>query len=1224
MPRLEGVQLINAAGFDEVRFPVGGHSQIIGVNGHGKSTLLRTVLFFYLGTNEKAPYALQDTKSDFVSHYLGDPPGYLIYEVGRGDGKPSYHIAVTRPATRIQFHFVDAPFSRDFYVDGKLVLPLDRVQERWRDARCAVDTLLSYEDFTQRIYGIVPSTFAVFRPAARSGGQVSVLPRIISGIFTVSQLDADKLKSALTCGLRSDASAAELDLAQLKNQLEHFRRMNRAVKTYVRHEQDAVNLVELAASFEAAQTDRKRAIEGLVRAARLLSGEARALEAQREDLQREEAAEEAEFVRESGTLSGAIQTLGEEIAVLDRDIGKAKQIASEYVEKQIEQKARELDGLPEHEEERRLAEREHTALTGKFADENRRKEQLLANVRQSWAALSGGFQERRLQIAEQFRKSFTGLDAEKETACGKVAAEQASALEAIKPKRAKLDRERTVLSEDYKTHADLAPPREIAETDVQFRQAEKKQSEESARQKNLRSELSMARERAKTEREKLDGKAAEEKARIEAAIGNLDSECVRATVELEAFDASLAHFFQTRSPRTWPDAAKTLRREMLFHDAQDLAAKISPGAEEAVWGIKLSTAKLPDATDAYDRAWLTTALRDLRKKLATEKDALNAAHARYLTECDAQEKRNAQAIGGLEGQLDASVVACGQFGDEATRLENHLVNLRSQFETMKQSQRAALETREMAWKVSDEKLREEERGIEQRFKSLRATIDEDFKTRREKLSEAEAAACAEIEHDEVATRQKRDDEIVRIEQESQRALSEKGANAERVAAAQKRLAKAEEEIERIGKFRGEVAEYRGKKVEWMDRQSGWESERHATDEIRSAKKAALKQFGDDHTAAKIAFAERRKALEEVGSALQKDKDAVARFAGDRRFLQEWGYFERDNLPPASFHQPGAACAFLAAAESAHQSRHAIVEKGDAAARAFLRRFDSETLDRKLLGFSPIHEHFDWFFFVGSELKPFHHNRAITGMKRLQTQQFEQLIHNICNKNAAFADGIRQVNQTADSVQANLATINFVDVLDSVELKVERKDNQLIRTLEGFAKFEGLSFREEHDLFAKRADRAEIDRAIDHFERLLREIDSHRSQQLSLTDYFDFLIRVRENGHDMGWRPTLDHIGSTGTDYLVKMLIYLSLIEVYRARAIDPKTGSTVHCVLDETGVLAPKYIRAVLRIATERGIILITAGHSQQTTGFEHTVLVRKHGQRFGAQAVLRKILRCD
>jgi hypothetical protein len=202
--------------------------------------------------------------------------------------------------------------------------------------------------------------------------------------------------------------------------------------------------------------------------------------------------------------------------------------------------------------------------------------------------------------------------------------------------------------------------------------------------------------------------------------------------------------------------------------------------------------------------------------------------------------------------------------------------------------------------------------------------------------------------------------------------------------------------------------------------------------------------------------------------------------------------------------------------------------------------------------------------------------------------------------------------------------NFVDVLDSIELKVERVDNSLTQILAELESFAGLTFSSDRDLFGKRADRDQIDKAIDTFSRLVREIDNYRDKRLRLTDYFDFLIRVHENGHDMGWRKSLDHIGSTGTDYLVKMLIYLSLVEVYRERAIDARNGSTVHCVLDETGVLAPKYVRRILEYAKERGIILITAGHSQQTVGFENWVRVRKRGQRFGGQTVLRKVLTCD
>jgi hypothetical protein len=327
-----------------------------------------------------------------------------------------------------------------------------------------------------------------------------------------------------------------------------------------------------------------------------------------------------------------------------------------------------------------------------------------------------------------------------------------------------------------------------------------------------------------------------------------------------------------------------------------------------------------------------------------------------------------------------------------------------------------------------------------------------------------------------------------------------------------------------------------------------------------------------------------------------------------RFVEEWGYFDRAELGMSPFYRAGAAREFLSAAERGHENRIEVEKRGEKDSKSFLNHFAAETLDRKVLGFSPIHEHFNWFIFVGAELKPFVKGHRIQGMKQIQTQEFGQLIQNICTKNSDFRDGIRQVNQTAALIQRKLQENNFVDVLDSVELKVERVDNSLTQILAKLEEFADVTFSSDRDLFGKRADRAQIDRAIETFERLLREIDNYRDKRLQLTDYFDFSIRVHENGRDLGWKKSLDDIGSTGTDYLVKMLVYLSLLEVYRERAIDSKAGSTVHCILDETGVLAPKYIRSVLEYAKSKGIILITAGHSQQTVGFENWVRVCKHG----------------
>ena len=1223
MPKLE--RIINSAGFDYLTFPVGGHCQVIGVNGHGKSTLLRTVLFFYLGTNEKAPYALHETKADFVSHYLGAPPSYLIYEVSRGDDQPGYHIAVTRPAGRIQFHFVDAPFRKEYYVDGKFVQPIESVQVSLRDAKCPVDSVSSYEEFHQRIFGLVSSTYAVFRPAARNSGQVGVLPRIISGIFTVSQLDADKLKSALTCGVKQDALATELDLVQLKGHLENFRRVNRAVKKYLLHEQTALELVDLAEEYERVESQRRRAVEELIRLAKMIPDEKAQLTEQFVNLESEEKSASAQFESEHQLLVESINQLNKDIAVLHSDIEKGQRIQNEYEQRQIAKKSEELDGLQVLVEQQRIAHLEYESLTAKFADEGAVKSRLLEKLQQTINTIKISFQERRSSIERKEHSDLEVLGTEESTARVALESEQTEAQRRFEPRRSQLDAARARINTELRTYAEMKPPAEFSALARKLKEAERNQRDEQTKQECLRNEMIMLKERAKTDQARRERDAKEEIDVIERQVVGLEQSRDQLELEVAAFQASLARFFQTKAPKSWPDAAKTLNRETLFRTAEELGASSVKDDEASLWGVQISTTDIPFPSGSYDPDDLAGRLRKVREDLKRLKDQKQAAHERYLNEHSSAEKIVSQKHSELDAQLGTSIDAKNQAVEAALRFDNDLTSLQSRYEESRLKIRTDLDAREATWKLSDEELRKEQLEVVSQFGVRFEKMVSEMRERKKSIQTETKNRLDDLTAEESTARQRQDAERSRIENDFQSSLSAKGADPSVMKTVSERVSHLANEINRIDSFRNEVIEYRRLKIDSIDRLPGWKSQHAALIETHLSKVNACNHLERQHEAVKTHFTERRKTLEECSNALQADENAVRRFRNDTRFLQEWGFFEREDFSPAAFYRPGSAGEFLAAAESEHQNLEKTGKEGDRGARAFLNRFDAETLDRRVLGFSPIHEeHFNWYLFVGGELKPFVRKHSISAMKRIQTQEFEQLIRNVCNKNADFREGIRQVNQTADLVQNHLRDNNFVDVLDSIELKVERVDTPLTRTLATLEEFADVSFGTDQDLFGKIADRGQIDRAIETFERLLREIDSYKGTELLLTDYFDFLIRVHENGHDMGWRKSLDHIGSTGTDYLVKMLVYLSLIEVYRARAIDPKSNSSVHCVLDETGVLAAKYVRSVLAYAAARGIILVTAGHSQQTTGFEHWILVRKTGHRFAGQTILRKILRCD
>ena len=1223
MPKLDRVVLINSAGFDYLDLPVGGHIQVFGVNGHGKSTVLRSVLFFYVANNQKAYFDLPETKSDFVSYYLGEHPSYLIYIVDRGEGQPNYHIAVTRPAERIQFHFVDAPFKQDYYLDGTLIRSLEAVQKRLREEKCPFETVNSYEEFKDRIYGITSSHFAVFKPATRGSTQVGVLPRVLSGIFTVAQLEADKLKAALTCGVREHTVEPMLDLQMLKNQLQNFRRINRAVKRYLDYKDDAIMLVDhYYTQYNQLDSDRTQAILNLVSMAKNLPAQKVQLDQAQRVLTEDREQVDRSFEKETGAIKQVLEGFTKDLAVISDRIRRGEQEQQKYESAEIDRKAKELANLPRWAEEQKVAKAEYDYLTTAHTAETKQKEELLDRLKQSWTSVRLNFEEQRAKLRQQVQEALEAHDQDKNQAMAALEGDYQRQQTFLRGRRSGLDKTRDTLNAEYKKLGEMKEPAELPQIRQRHAITEDKRRKEFGHMQRLNTEIALHKKEVEHGREKLQREFQEERLKLEGIIEQLKSEREKASTELRQFDKSLIRFFQTQMPSTSGAAARTLNRDTLFHDASELGAKVVKDAPNSVWGIELSTQKLPSIASTYDRQALEAALQSVKARFAEAQDKLTACNSRFVVAQADFQAQATKAQDAFQQQLSDHANSEQKLAAECARLQSQIATVESQFQQLKQQRAAELESSNTALNRQLKLLQQDEFAADADYQKRKNALTDELAAKRQKVLDNRKARESEITAAEAAEKAKFEQEAERIEQEFQKALKQKGVDPVALAKAHKRFTDAGAAIQRIEAYREEVAKAEAMKKEFIDPLPANRLQHQSLTASISSENAKISRLKGQYEKDTASLNYRQGELNRLLQECENDGNAVNAFT--TRYVEESGQLEREDITAAPFHRSGAIREYLQGFEDAHASRESISKQADLAARKFLNRFDPETLDREVLGFSPIHEHFFWYTFVGAQLKPFVDTNRIASMAKVQTQEFEQLIRNICAKNSAFTDGINQVRQVARLLEAHVAEHNFVDVLESIALKVERVDNTLIQTLAKLEEFSGLTFDTNQDLFGKRADSIQVEKAIETVERLLKEIDNYQKPQLQLTDYFEFQIRVKENGHDMGWRKSLDKIGSDGTDYLLKMLIYLSLIEVYRARAIDPSNGSIVHCILDETGILTPKYVKKVLDYAKSRNIILVTAGQAQQTTGFDTWFYVRKLGQRFQGQQTLRRTLKCN
>jgi hypothetical protein len=112
----------------------------------------------------------------------------------------------------------------------------------------------------------------------------------------------------------------------------------------------------------------------------------------------------------------------------------------------------------------------------------------------------------------------------------------------------------------------------------------------------------------------------------------------------------------------------------------------------------------------------------------------------------------------------------------------------------------------------------------------------------------------------------------------------------------------------------------------------------------------------------------------------------------------------------------------------------------------------------------------------------------------------------------------------------------------------------------------------------------LERFVDLLER------NAQMEQLTLSDTFSLRFKIEENNNSTGWIDNIRMVGSDGTDILVKAIINILLINVFKQRLDKRRAGDfSLHCMMDEIGKLADENIKGILHFANERNIYVINS-----------------------------------
>lgn len=183
------------------------------------------------------------------------------------------------------------------------------------------------------------------------------------------------------------------------------------------------------------------------------------------------------------------------------------------------------------------------------------------------------------------------------------------------------------------------------------------------------------------------------------------------------------------------------------------------------------------------------------------------------------------------------------------------------------------------------------------------------------------------------------------------------------------------------------------------------------------------------------------------------------------------------------------------------------------------------------------------------------------------------------------------------------------VIKKIELKIEDSKNELVQLLLMIKKYNDENVNEfgPRNLFSSDNQEKKNKEAVDLLKQFVKKINEMRRDYISLSDSFELKFRIEENQNDTGWQEKLTNVGSEGTDTLVKAMVNIMLLNVFKESVSKRFKDFRLHCMMDEIGKLHPTNVRGILKFANDRNILLINGSPIENDAlAFNHIYKLHK------------------
>lgn len=1202
MRYLSKIVFINSAHIPYAEVSMDGNVHLIGNQGAGKSTVLRAMLFFY--NADKLKLGIPREKKSFDAFYFDKHNSYIVYEVVRETGR--YFIVAFRHAGRVAFRFVDTAYDRSYFMDDENMVFSDwwHIRSRIPEKVYISGIVDHYDTFRDIIFGNNAGLPAAYRKfCIAESARYQNIPRTIQNVFLNSRLDADFIKQTI---IRSLTEAEEgIDLGFYRHAVEEFGQQYADIEKWFHKEKngrvrirDAADkvieayrnilfsngkIITLGAQFKYAMRRDAEVIPSLEAREKLLLEE-------KQRVDRLIADEDKSYRSERDSLQRSLGTLETELATI-------RALQKKYTSMDIPALIRRIEAEGSVKAELNRQESVLAGLTKAYNNVRDKYKQLSDTIRQALRDFETEQRARLQDLREKYVSELSRADDalrirdEKTHAWFDEASAEADAtIMAIREEetRVKENRVRIGLSHPYGD--------KLASLEEKKRSLEAKAHNLSQKALSLGGKVDSLIHEEELKEKDLSSEGAHADEAFAREIVALQKQTESLEALLRCSKGSLLGWLQENRPGWEENIGKVTGEQVLYSEGlnpqlgQDCAS---------LYGVRLDL-------DSLDRQIRTPRELEAEKAdLEKEINKLNAHKADAWNACQ-------DAIDKLRKDYSAKIRILRE-EKHAAEAENAMIPSQMAQVDMELSQ--SLEA-EKAWRESESakveaalaKLaaRREDAGKQKEKLSRERDkrIQDSLRQREARRKELDAALQSQTEEMSAQTLVRQNDtsvELERLKVQETAELSGQGADVTAIGKLEAAIGHLRDELSFISSKRKDYFAYLKDKEDHLDREEETKEKKKAAQAKQDSLDRRHQATAEKHQAQK---AENDKKLLDVTGSLQelrKGLEEAQLFLDDTRVCPQ----EVRDVPEEESKEDlprilNELKSFIYDRTNRRDELRAVTNgfKGNFSARNTFK-FRTELFSNE-----------DYMSFA-ADLSDFVENDKISTYSERVSHQYEDILQRISKEVGDLTSRSSEVSKTIGEINADFRERNFAGVIKDISLRwVSSEDPlmQLLVKIRDFTLENSFGFGAVN-LFSVEEDRGNLtDQTIQFLKSLQRHLEADpQRRMLDLGDTFTLQFRVIENDNDTGWTERVSTVGSDGTDVLVKAMVNIMLLNVFKRKASKKFGDFCLHCMMDEIGRLHPRNVRGILQFAGSRNIWLVNGSPTTYDVGdYKYTYALDK------------------